>query len=63
MVCQGKGQYLTFSGVNAHHIRGISERIIMIFQEIVRTMLIYNNKKVNKISHPQFMTLRSPTGE
>ena len=28
MTCRGKGQSLTFSVVNAHHISGISERRI-----------------------------------
>ena len=45
MACRGKGQSLTFAGVNAHHQNGIAERRIRILQELARTMLIHGNKR------------------
>jgi hypothetical protein len=45
MACRGKGQSLTFAGVNAHHQNGIAERRIRILQELARTMLVHGNKR------------------
>jgi hypothetical protein len=43
--CQGKGQGLTFSGVNAHHQNGIAEQKIWSLQELAWTMLLHANKR------------------
>jgi transposase InsO family protein len=41
--CTGKGQGLSFAGVNAHHQNGKAERRIGLLQEQTRTMLIHAN--------------------
>ena len=44
IACQGKGQSLTFIGVNENHINIVSERTIRTLEELSRTMLIHRNK-------------------
>jgi hypothetical protein len=39
--CQGKGQGLSFAGVNAHHQNGKAERRIRELQQLAQTMLIH----------------------
>jgi len=43
--CARKGQGLTFSGVNAHHTNGLTERRITSLQDLARSMLIDVHRK------------------
>ena len=43
--CAKQSQALTFSGVNAHHKNGISERRIRNLQDLTRTQLVHASKR------------------
>ena len=49
-------QRMTYSGVNAHHQNGISERMIQEIQNMARTMIILENMKCPKVVNSYLWT-------
>ena len=43
--CYGRGQGLTFAGIDAHHQNGVAERRIRELQDMAQTMLIHAHRR------------------